>query len=70
MGRLYRLARRGKIDAAEARSHIWCLERIGVRLEAVVLERIEQRLAQLGGGRITGLYDDGEPNADRPLIRR
>ena len=61
----YRLARRGKLDPAEARSHIWCLERIGVRLEAVVLERIEQRLAQLGGGRV--IYD-GDEEPVRPAI--
>ena len=52
MTRLYRLARRGKMDPSEARSHIWCLERIGVRLEALVLEKIETRLAELGGGRV------------------
>jgi hypothetical protein len=63
--RLYRLARRGKMDAAEARSHIWCLERIGVRLEALVLERIEHLLKELGAGRVN--YDGHEID-NRPAI--
>jgi hypothetical protein len=63
MGRLYRLARRGKIDVAEARSNIWCLERIGLRLEAQALERIERRLAELGGGQVV---INGHDTYDQP----
>jgi hypothetical protein len=36
------------MDAAEARSHVWMLKRIGLRLEALALERIETRLEWTG----------------------
>jgi hypothetical protein len=36
------------MDAAEARSYVWMLERLGPRLEALCLENIERRLAELG----------------------
>jgi hypothetical protein len=63
MSRLYRLARRGKLKPDEARSHIWCLEKIGQRLDAIMLERIELRLREMsvpgdGLGRV--YYQDAE----------
>jgi hypothetical protein len=37
-------------------------------LEAEALERIEAKLAQLGGAQATRLYDGGREGRDRPLI--
>ena len=65
MTRLYRKAKAGKIDAAEARSHCWMLERIGMRLEALALEKIEAQLERLGGGRV--IYEGHEID-NRPAI--
>ena len=69
MTRLYRKVKAGKLDAHEGRSHVWMLERIGLRLEALALERIEanlQNLADAQAAQTERLY--GQQSTDRQLI--
>lgn len=75
MARLYRLARRGKLDPHEARSHIWCLEKIGQRLDAITMDRIERRLAEMSGNAAVAASEDlasektnGAYSDNRPLL--
>ena len=42
------------------------LERIGLRLEALALEKIEAQLERLGGGRV--IYDGHEINDQPPQL--
>ena len=45
---VYRLMKRGKMQREEGRSLVWVLDRIRAMLEAQALERMEQRLNELG----------------------
>ena len=66
MTRLYRRVKAGKLDADEGRARVWMLERIGLRLEALALEKIEAQLERLGGGRV--IYDGHEINDQPPQL--
>jgi hypothetical protein len=47
MSRLYRKAKTGKLDAAEASKLVYILREIRTTLEAEVIERLEQRMLNL-----------------------
>ena len=71
MTRLYRAASRGKVPAEEARSRVWMLDRIGLRLEALALEESHVKLGELAAtaaGMTNGQVAYGQPITDRRLI--
>jgi hypothetical protein len=45
---VYRLMKAGRIDHEKGRSLVWVLSQVRAMLEAQALERVEQRLAELG----------------------
>jgi hypothetical protein len=55
-GRVYRRMKDGKMEHEHGRSLVWVLDRIRGMLEAQALERMEQRLNELGehAGRMNG----------------
>jgi hypothetical protein len=65
MGRIYRRMRAGKLDATEAQKRVWVLDRMRAGVADMALERIEHRLAELGGTQATRLID-GEYANDQP----
>ena len=65
--RIFRKVESGKLSHEIGRSLIWQLAQIRPMLEAEALERIESKLEQLGGGKVTRLYG-GDEEPDRPTI--
>ena len=68
LGKVYRLARRGEMDLADAKSLVYCLREIRCALEAGDLERRLDALETLGNtmegnGRLSGRFGVQSPGS-------
>jgi hypothetical protein len=64
--RIFRKVESGKMPHQIGRSLIWQLAQTRPILESEALERIEEKLEQLGGGKVTRIF--GDEGDDRPPL--